>query len=280
MQVADGEVRAVIGPNGAGKTTLFHLITGVVKPTTGRVRFADHDITGRPRPDLPAGAVTHVPAHALFPEMSARDNAMLAAQARRSAALAAIRRQRHLRPGPQHRRPCARAARVRRMSRTGLPACWPRRPAPSRGGDGDGAASKVLLLDEPTQGSLSRDRAGRRDAGGLSRTRPHHRAAGGARHGGRVPAGHKITVLHRGGVIADGRQRPLRPTRGCRSLSRGHRVMLRSRAQHALRCEPHPARRRPRAAEGPHCRRARPQRRWQDDDGRPHGPGRRRAAGL
>ena len=39
MRVADGEVRAVIGPNGAGKTTLFHTITGVVKPTAGRVRF-------------------------------------------------------------------------------------------------------------------------------------------------------------------------------------------------------------------------------------------------
>jgi branched-chain amino acid transport system ATP-binding protein len=48
MQVPIGEVRAVIGPNGAGKTTLFHLITGVVKPTAGRVRFADEDITGLP----------------------------------------------------------------------------------------------------------------------------------------------------------------------------------------------------------------------------------------
>ncbi len=48
MRVAEGEVRAVIGPNGAGKTTLFHLVTGVVAPTTGRVRFNGDDITGLP----------------------------------------------------------------------------------------------------------------------------------------------------------------------------------------------------------------------------------------
>ena len=39
MRVTEGEVRAVIGPNGAGKSTLFHLITGVLKPTAGEVRF-------------------------------------------------------------------------------------------------------------------------------------------------------------------------------------------------------------------------------------------------
>ena len=51
MQVAEGEVRAVIGPNGAGKTTLFHLISGVVAPTAGTVRFAGEDITGLPAQD-------------------------------------------------------------------------------------------------------------------------------------------------------------------------------------------------------------------------------------
>jgi branched-chain amino acid transport system ATP-binding protein len=40
MRVAEGEVRAVIGPNGAGKSTLFNLITGVIKPSQGIVRFA------------------------------------------------------------------------------------------------------------------------------------------------------------------------------------------------------------------------------------------------
>ena len=47
MQVSSGEIRAVIGPNGAGKTTLFHLITGVVKPTVGSVRFAGAIVEGQ-----------------------------------------------------------------------------------------------------------------------------------------------------------------------------------------------------------------------------------------
>ncbi len=45
LTVEPGELRAIIGPNGAGKTTLFHLISGVVRPTGGHVRFRGHDVT-------------------------------------------------------------------------------------------------------------------------------------------------------------------------------------------------------------------------------------------
>jgi branched-chain amino acid transport system ATP-binding protein len=41
----DGEALGVIGPNGAGKTTLFGIITGTVTPESGRVIFADADVT-------------------------------------------------------------------------------------------------------------------------------------------------------------------------------------------------------------------------------------------
>jgi branched-chain amino acid transport system ATP-binding protein len=46
LTVGKGEIVAVIGPNGAGKTTLFNLITGIIKPDTGRVLFKKEDITG------------------------------------------------------------------------------------------------------------------------------------------------------------------------------------------------------------------------------------------
>jgi branched-chain amino acid transport system ATP-binding protein len=48
LQVDRGEIVAVIGPNGAGKTTLFNLISGIIKPDSGRVLFKGEDITGLP----------------------------------------------------------------------------------------------------------------------------------------------------------------------------------------------------------------------------------------
>ncbi len=48
LSVREGEVVAVIGPNGAGKTTLFNLITGVIRPDSGKVLFKGEDITGLP----------------------------------------------------------------------------------------------------------------------------------------------------------------------------------------------------------------------------------------
>ncbi len=46
LQVEKGERHAIIGPNGAGKTTLFNIITGTYKPSRGQVLFKDRDITG------------------------------------------------------------------------------------------------------------------------------------------------------------------------------------------------------------------------------------------
>jgi branched-chain amino acid transport system ATP-binding protein len=48
LEVHAGELRALIGPNGAGKTTFFNVLTGYVKPTSGRVIFDGREITGAP----------------------------------------------------------------------------------------------------------------------------------------------------------------------------------------------------------------------------------------
>lgn len=54
MRIERGEIVGLIGPNGAGKTTVFNLITGVYRPTQGRIIFNGKDITGL-RPDIIAG---------------------------------------------------------------------------------------------------------------------------------------------------------------------------------------------------------------------------------
>jgi branched-chain amino acid transport system ATP-binding protein len=85
LEVARGEVRAVIGPNGAGKTTFFNLLTGVLKPTAGRVLRNGEDLTGLPVQQIVQRGVSRTfQLTALLNESSALENVRLAAQARRA----------------------------------------------------------------------------------------------------------------------------------------------------------------------------------------------------
>ncbi len=83
MSIEAGEIRAVIGPNGAGKSTLFNLITGLFKPSAGAVYFAGAEITGRPAHQIAGSGIarTFQLTH-LFPQLTARENVRIAAQAR------------------------------------------------------------------------------------------------------------------------------------------------------------------------------------------------------
>jgi branched-chain amino acid transport system ATP-binding protein len=46
--IPEQSIVSLIGPNGAGKTTFFNMLTGVYKPTAGRIEFRGHDVTGKP----------------------------------------------------------------------------------------------------------------------------------------------------------------------------------------------------------------------------------------
>ncbi len=48
MNVREGEIVGLLGPNGAGKTTCFYMITGLIRPTRGRVYFKGRDVTRLP----------------------------------------------------------------------------------------------------------------------------------------------------------------------------------------------------------------------------------------
>ena len=47
ISVGKHEVVGLVGPNGSGKTTFFNVVTGIYKPTAGKVVFEDHDITAK-----------------------------------------------------------------------------------------------------------------------------------------------------------------------------------------------------------------------------------------
>jgi len=89
LSVAEGEILGVIGPNGAGKTTLFNVISGALKPDTGRVRLAGDDVTGR-APDriARAGMVRTFQLMRPFASMTVAQNVSLAAQHHRLSAKA------------------------------------------------------------------------------------------------------------------------------------------------------------------------------------------------
>ena len=61
LSVSAGSVIAVLGANGAGKTSLLRTITGLVRPTSGKVVFEGADITGMPVEDIVRRGVAHVP---------------------------------------------------------------------------------------------------------------------------------------------------------------------------------------------------------------------------
>jgi len=52
FSIQPGELRVVIGPNGAGKTTLLDVITGKVRPTSGKVLFRGRDLTRLPEQQI------------------------------------------------------------------------------------------------------------------------------------------------------------------------------------------------------------------------------------
>jgi branched-chain amino acid transport system ATP-binding protein len=83
LAVDDGVVHALVGPNGAGKTTLFHLLTGFVKPSAGRILLDGRDITGlAPERVAALGVARSFQITTLFPELSALAHIELALQAR------------------------------------------------------------------------------------------------------------------------------------------------------------------------------------------------------
>jgi branched-chain amino acid transport system ATP-binding protein len=79
FDIPTGGIVSLIGPNGAGKTTFFNVLTGLYKPTSGKVMFGDQDITARPPHKIAAGGLARTFQNIrLFGLMTAEENVMVA----------------------------------------------------------------------------------------------------------------------------------------------------------------------------------------------------------
>ena len=77
VEVQQGEIVGLLGPNGAGKTTTFYMITGMIRPTKGRIKLEDRDITKLPmykRSRLGLGYLSQEPS--IFRRLTVSENIM------------------------------------------------------------------------------------------------------------------------------------------------------------------------------------------------------------
>ena len=81
FEVCEGEILGIIGPNGSGKSTLFNCILGQLRPTAGEVRLDGRLVTGMRPCDLNRLGVSRTfQLLQVFPELSVRENLILAGQ--------------------------------------------------------------------------------------------------------------------------------------------------------------------------------------------------------
>jgi branched-chain amino acid transport system ATP-binding protein len=202
FRVAQGARHAVIGPNGAGKSTLFALVAGTIRPTSGRVTLHGEDITRLPDHKRARRGLAKTFQHSsVFAAITVLQNVMLAAE------------RRHGRPARPMGGPSAVAneAAERALGRVGLLD----RAHVVAGSLSHGerrqlevalalaVEPKVLLFDEPTAGMSAAETARFVE---LVQNLPREITVLIIEHDLDVvfSLADRVTVLHLGGVIADG----------------------------------------------------------------------------
>src|SRR5450755_4553715 len=84
FRVSDGEFVSIVGPNGAGKTTLVNVVTGLLRPTVGEVRFLGRDIAGVGPVELARlGMARAFQLVNIFPALTVRETVAVASRLRR-----------------------------------------------------------------------------------------------------------------------------------------------------------------------------------------------------
>jgi len=201
--VPRGEIRAIIGPNGAGKSTFFNCLTGVLRPTSGRILFSGTDIAGS-TPDRISrrGIARSYQITNILPNATTLENVRVAAQSRRHAFSILTH---HL----SHRDLLERALHV--LEAVGLKGKEDELAANLSHGEqrnleiGIALATEptLLCLDEPTAGMSA---AETHDTMGLVRRIAKDLTILIVEHDMQVvmELAHRITVLHYGEILAEG----------------------------------------------------------------------------
>ncbi len=165
IDLPPGEILCVIGPNGAGKSTLFNLLTGIFRPTSGKIDFQGRSLIGKPAHRIVGLGIARTFQNSrLFGDMSVLDNVLIGMHSRtRGNVLAAV-----FRPGLIRRRLAEAAATAgsllkavstelfdkRYQPASTLPQADRRRLEIARA---LASEPRLLLLDEPSAGMDDRE---------------------------------------------------------------------------------------------------------------------------
>jgi branched-chain amino acid transport system ATP-binding protein len=158
FSVEAGSIVAMIGPNGAGKSTVFNLVTGIYRPSAGRISFGGRDVTGAATSAIAAAGVARTFQNIrLFAFVSALENVMTGEHARLRASLVdsllhTPRQRREERVARERALELLRFVGLDRHAETyarNLPYGFQRRLEIARALAGE---PKLLLLDEPAAG--------------------------------------------------------------------------------------------------------------------------------
>jgi branched-chain amino acid transport system ATP-binding protein len=154
LTLAGNEILGLVGPNGAGKTTLLNIISGVSKPTAGKVKFFADDITGLSADKICRKGISKTFQIALsFPGLSAQECVMVGALfgstrtiSMEQAKTDALQTLRFVGLPPEKDTTCIRNLNVVELKKVQLARALGSRP-------------KLLLLDELTTGLTPRESA-------------------------------------------------------------------------------------------------------------------------
>jgi branched-chain amino acid transport system ATP-binding protein len=90
MEVRAGDFVCLVGANGAGKTTTLKTISGLLRPSAGRIVFEGQDIAGRKPQDILRLGIAHCPeGRRVFPHLTVQENLAMGAYVRRDTAAVA-----------------------------------------------------------------------------------------------------------------------------------------------------------------------------------------------